>query len=98
MSETPNIEDEIAKLSTLISEARELVTTDHVIDLGNFSTRVEEFCKLVAANPPEDSERINALIEAMVKDLNTLGQEIADQHAKATASLPTDSTDAGNDN
>ena len=95
MSETPNIEDEIAKLSTLISEAREQVTIDHVIDLGDFSTRVEEFCKLVAANPPEDAERVNALIEAMVQDLNALGQAIADQHAKATASL---SKDAGNDN
>ncbi len=95
MSETPNIEDEIAKLSTLISEARELISTDHVIDLGNFSTKVEEFCQLVAANPPEDAERVNALIEAMVQDLNTLGQEIADQHAKASASL---SKDAGNDN
>ncbi len=95
MSETPNIEDEIAKLSTLISEAREQITTDHVIDLGDFSTRVQEFCKLVAANPPADAERVNALIEAMVQDLNTLGQEIADQHAKASASL---SKDAGNDN
>ncbi|MCH8853456.1 MAG: hypothetical protein IID41_12525 [Planctomycetes bacterium] len=73
MSETPNIEEEIAKLSTLISEARELITTDHVIDLGNFSTMVEEFCKLVAANPPEDTERVNALIEAMIGDLNTAG-------------------------
>lgn len=95
MSETPNIEDEIATLSTLISEARELVATDHVIDLGNFATRIEEFCKLVAANPPEDAERVNALIEAMVRDLNTLGQDITDQHAKASAAL---SKDAGNDN
>lgn len=95
MSETPNIEDEIAKLSTLISEAREQITTDHVIDLGDFATRIEEFCKLVAANPPEDAERVNALIEAMIQDLNTLGQAIADQHAKASAAL---SKDAGNDN
>ncbi len=95
MSETPNIEDEIATLSTLISQARELVATDHVIDLGDFSTRIEEFCKLVAANPPEDAERVNALIEAMVQDLNTLGQDIADQYAKASDSL---SKDAGNDN
>ncbi len=95
MSEPPDIENEIAKLSTLISEARELVATDHVIDLGDFSTRVEEFCKLIAANPPEDAEGANALIEAMVRDLNTLGQEIADQHAKASAAL---SKDAGNDN
>ena len=95
MSETPNIEDEIAKLSTLISEAREQIITDHVIDLGDFSTRVEEFCKLIAANPPEDAVRVNALIEAMVQDLTTLGQEIADQHAQASAFL---SKDAGNDN
>ncbi len=95
MSETPNIEDEIAKLSTLISEARELITTDYVIDLGNFSTMVEEFCKLVAANPPADAERVNALIETMVQDLRTLGQEIADQHAKASAAL---SKNAENDN
>ena len=95
MSETPNIEDEIAKLSTLISQARELVATDHVIDLGNFSAKVEEFCQLVATNPPEDAERVNALIEAMVQDLNTLGREISDQHAKASAAL---SKDAGNDN
>ena len=95
MSETPNIEDEVAKLSTLISEAREQVATDHVIDLGVFSTKVEEFCNLIAANPPEDAERVNALIEAMVQDLNTLGQEISDHHAKAAAGL---SKDAGNDN
>ncbi len=95
MSETPNIEEEIAKLSALISDARELVATDHVIDLSNFSTMVEEFCKLVAANPPQDTEGVNALIEAMIKDLNTLGEEIADQHAKASAAL---SKDAGNDN
>ncbi len=95
MSETPNIEDEIAKLSTLISEARELISTDYVIDLGDFSTRVEEFCQLVATNPPEDAERVNALIEAMVQDLNTLGREISDQHAKVSAAI---SKDAGNDN
>jgi len=65
MNETPNIEDEIATLSTLISQARELIATDHVIDLGNFAVKVEEFCKHVAADPPDDEERVNALIEAL---------------------------------
>ncbi len=95
MNETPDIEDEIAKLSTLISEAREQIDTDHAVDFGDFSAKVAEFCELIAANPPEDAERVNELIEAMVRDLNTLGQEISDQHAKAAAAL---SKDAGNDN
>ncbi len=94
MNETPSIEDEIAKLSTLISEAREQIATDHAVELGDFSAKVSEFCELIAANPPEDAERVNELIEAMVQDLNALGQEISDQHDKA-ADL---SKDAGNDN
>jgi len=95
MNETPNIEDEIATLSTLISQARELVATDHTIDLGNFSAKVEEFCEFVANNPPGDAERVTGLIEALVLDLNTLAQEISDQHGKIAAAL---SGNAGNDN
>lgn len=95
MNETPSLEDEIAALSTLISQARELVATDHVIDLGNFSVKVEEFCKLVAEKPPEDAESVSGLIETMVQDLNTLAQEISEQQAKAAAIL---SGNAGNDN
>jgi len=79
MSETLDIESEIASLSTLIAQARELVATNHSIDLGEFTAKIGQFCKYVAANPPEDPDATTAKIEALVIDLNGLAQELTDQ-------------------
>lgn len=83
-SETGNgalgIADEIAALATLISQARELVADGNSIDLGGLSDKVGIFCADLAANPPagEDATSITAMIEALVKDLNSLAEEIAE--------------------
>ncbi len=90
MTETFDIESEIADLSTLISQARELVATNHSIDLSDFTVKVEEFCNLVATNPPEDADAITAKLETLVTDLNALAQDLTDQKTGITAGMAED--------
>ncbi len=87
MNEILDIESEITALSTLISQARELVTTNHSIDLGDFTAKIEQFCGYVAANPPEDIEAITAKIETLLTDLNGLAQELTDQQTGISAKM-----------
>jgi len=77
--DTSGIEQEIASLSILISQARELVADGNTIDLGALSDKIGVFCASVAESPPEDAEGLAALIEALVTNLNSLGQEITQQ-------------------
>ena len=90
MTETPdtpaNFEDEIADLATLISQARELVATGHTIDLAGLSGKIGEFCARIAADPPNDAESVTQMIEALVTDLNALGEAMSQQHAELSGS------------
>ena len=88
MNETPDepgnwednagFEDEIATLTTLISQARELMADGKPINLTGISEKVSAFCARVTANPPSDTEGVMVMIEALVQDLNELGKEIAE--------------------
>jgi hypothetical protein len=78
------ISDEIAALATLIAQARELVKSDHTIDLAALSGKVGAFCAGLSAHPPADAESVARMIEALVADLNSLAEEISAQHAKLT--------------
>ena len=82
--ETSEIEEEIATLAMLISQARELVADGNTIDLSNLSDRVGEFCASVAANPPSDADSIKLMIDAIIQDLNSLAQEINEQQPAFT--------------
>ena len=77
--------DEIAALATLISQARELVKSGHVIDLAGLSEKVSAFCAGLARNPPDDIDSVARMIEALVGDLNRLAHEIAEQHQRMLA-------------
>lgn len=81
-----DIADEIAGLAALISQARELVADGNSIDLGGLSDKVGVFCAALAANPPtgEDTTSITTMIEALVTDLNSLAEEIAEQQKAIT--------------
>ncbi len=78
--DTSKLEEEIATLATLITQARELVATGHAIDLAGLSEKVGDFCTDIAENPPADAESVTTMIEALVKDLNALAQEITELH------------------
>ncbi len=77
--DTSGIEQEIASLSILISQARELVADGNTVNLSALSDKIGVFCASVAETPPEDAEGLAVLIEALVTDLNSLGQEITQQ-------------------
>ena len=76
MNETPDdpeqeedvsyIEEELAILATLISQARELVADGHTIDLTNLMEKVSEFSASIAANPPDDAESVKVMIDALI--------------------------------
>ena len=90
MNETPDgsekdkdisrLEEEIAILATLITQARELVATGHIIDLAGLSEKVGNFCTDIAENPPADAESVTAMIEALVEDLKALAEEMTELH------------------
>ena len=94
MNETPNdsekdkdtsrLEEEIAILATLITQARELVATGHIIDLAGLSEKVGNFCTDIAENPPADAESVTAMIEALVEDLKALAEEMTELHEGQT--------------
>ena len=78
--DTSHLEEEIATLAMLITQARELVATGHTIDLAGLSEKVGDFCTAIAEDPPADAESVTAMIEALVKDLNALAQEMKELH------------------
>lgn len=75
--DSSTVEEEIAALAVLITQARELVATGHTIDLSGLGDKVGAFCADVVANPPDDPESVKAMLEALVKDLTALGHEMA---------------------
>lgn len=76
---TAAIEQEIAELAALITQARELVASGHTIDLAGLTEKIGTFCAGVAADPPADAESVTAMIEALVDDLTALGREMTAQ-------------------
>ena len=78
--DTSRLEEEIAILATLITQARELVATGHTIDLAGLSEKVGNFCTDIAENPPADAESVTAMIEALVEDLKALAEEMTELH------------------
>lgn len=90
MTEITDIESEITALSTLISQARELVATNHSIDLSNFTVKIEKFCEFVATNPPENADAVTAKLETLVTNLNALAQDLTDQQTGVSAGMAKD--------
>ena len=82
--DTSKLEEEIATLATLITQARELVATGHAIDLAGLSEKVGDFCTDIAENPPADAESVTTMIEALVEDLKALAQEMTELHKVQT--------------
>ena len=82
--DTSRLEEEIAILATLITQARELVATGHIIDLAGLSEKVGNFCTDIAENPPADAESVTAMIEALVEDLKALAEEMTELHEGQT--------------
>ena len=82
--DTSKLEEEIATLATLITQARELVASGHTIDLAGLSEKIGEFCTDIAENPPADAESVTAMIEALVQDLKALAQEMTELHEGQT--------------
>ncbi|HIM41663.1 MAG TPA: hypothetical protein EYM35_02205 [Rhodospirillales bacterium] len=82
--DTSRLEEEIAILATLITQARELVATGHTIDLAGLSEKVGNFCTDIAENPPADAESVTAMIEALVEDLKALAEEMTELHEGQT--------------
>lgn len=76
---TSEIEEEIAILATLISQARDSVAEGHTVNLANLSGKVSEFCAGVDANPPSDADSAKVMVDTIIQDLNSLAQEIKDQ-------------------
>ena len=82
--DTSRLEEEIAILATLITQARKLVATGHTIDLAGLSEKVGNFCTDIAENPPADAESVTAMIEALVEDLKALAKEMTELHEGQT--------------
>ena len=82
--DTSRLEEEIAILATLVTQARELVATGHTIDLAGLSKKVGNFCTDIAENPPADAESVTAMIEALVEDLKALAEEMTELHKGQT--------------
>ena len=82
--DTSRREEEIAILSTLITQARDLVATGHIMDLAGLSEKVGNFCTDITENPPTDAESVTAMIEALVEDLKALAEEMTELHEGQT--------------
>ncbi len=82
--DTFKLDEEIAILATLITQAREVVATGHIIDLAGLSEKVSDFCTDIAENPPADAESVTTMIEALVKDLKALAEEMTELHEGQT--------------
>ena len=76
--DTSKLEEEIAILATLITQARELVATGHTIDLAGLSEKVGDFCADIAENAQADAESVTPMSTALVNDHKALAQEMTE--------------------
>ena len=101
MNETPeapgkegaavDVEKEIAPLTAEIAEARARIAGGQNVNLTGLSDKVGAFCAAVAVNPPADAEAATAMIEILVKDLDSLATDLDRQ----LRDQPPDGGDAG---
>ena len=94
MNETPeapenegaavDVEKEIALLTAEIAETRTQIAGGQPVDLAGLADKVSEFCTAVAVNPPADAEAATTMIQALVKDLNSLAEDLVKQHRDRT--------------
>lgn len=71
--------EQLNDVTAMIAEAREAVGAGEIVDLSEIQARVQNVCLRIKDFPPNDSTSVEAKINAMVEDLNSLARELKTQ-------------------
>lgn len=84
---TPEIDlvQETEKVASLITAARRLLREDRMIDLSALQGKVSALCQAIQAAPLESVRGLRPAIEAILKDLDNLQDDLTAQNADVTA-------------
>jgi hypothetical protein len=72
----PNIEQEIERMIAFVASARELLEKGHTLDLSSLDGEISALCENAKAAPPEERNALAEKMEALIKGLDLLEQEI----------------------
>jgi hypothetical protein len=65
------------KISSFVSESRELLKSDSMMDLQGLEARVQELCKLVLGLSQDDRIKYADKLQVLLGDIGKLGEEMA---------------------
>ena len=86
------IRKEAEKVSSLIATARRLMGENKSIDLSKLEHKISVLCKKAETTNLRQTDDIQGMLNAIVKDLNSLNDEITSLYKKAERSSIKDNT------
>jgi hypothetical protein len=86
------IRKEAEKVSSLIATARRLMGENKSIDLSKLEHKISVLCKKAETTNLRQTDDIQGMLNAIVKDLDSLNDEITSLYKKAERSSITDNT------
>ena len=79
------MQDEVRKITSLISTARRFLAEDRMIDLAALEGKVQALCDSIHRAAPEDVEGLGPPVAAIIDDLDGLEADLARQYETLTA-------------
>ena len=82
MSGSPalDIDQEIAKVTSLINVARRHLAEGKMIDLANLQKKIEELCHLAMGRPKTENQAIGAALGEIDANLDMLAEMLTQKH------------------
>lgn len=80
MNTPSHVRAEVLKLAAMIGTARRLVCGGTMVELAALSQKVADICSAVEALPQVDGGALRPDLEALVRALDGLGEDLRIQH------------------
>lgn len=82
-----NVEGALQDAATAIGVARTLLDQGNIIDLEGLEAHVEQACSAIPGLATSDKEKLKPALVALIDGLNTLSEQLSDQHRRISGSL-----------
>ncbi len=82
-----NIQQEIHAISSLVTSARQDLAEGKNIDLFALESRVDELCRAIHDNPPQNTREVRQVLATIVNNLDALENELTEQHRQLEQGL-----------
>lgn len=86
-SANPIVDQQIQKVSTLITTARRLLKQGKSVDLSALEEKIDSLCALILKEPIAERQNLREVTQEILADLDGLNIELDAQHNQVTQQL-----------